>query len=258
MAFDLAAKCHDQSMHLRVLVALVDVQLDQKKYAEAERTIREIETLEATQPVADRARLALCSSKLGTVLLNTGRTGEAFGAFQQATNLSEQAFGPNHEQTAHSLAHLGMLSRHHGDHAGAQSCLRRALDIHRVTTGPDSNETTQALYHLAASLEESGDFDGAVSEYERVLRLKERQVGGNRQEATDVQVRLAALYVKSGRIGAARELLMHAIGVLEGKGGPKLAEALEIFAVVEDHMGHPVEAKQWRERAAETVAQSPR
>jgi tetratricopeptide (TPR) repeat protein len=146
---------------------------------------------------------------------------------------------------------LGMLSRQHGDHAEAQRCLRRALDIHRVASGPDSHESTQALFHLAASLEESGDLDGAAGEYERVLRLKERQVGGNRQEAADAQVHLAGLYVKSGRIGAARELLTQAIGALERKGGPQLAQALEIMAAVEEHMGHPAEAGQWRERASE-------
>jgi tetratricopeptide (TPR) repeat protein len=247
----------DQSMRSRALVAWVDLQLDQKQYNEAAQTIREIETLEAAQATPDRARLAQCANKLGTALLHNGREDEAFTEFQKAAILSEQAFGPDHEQTAHSLAHLGMLSRHHGNHAEAQRCLRRALEIHSTASGPDSHESTQALYHLAASLEETGDYDGAVAEYERVLRLKERQVGGNRQEATDVQVRLAGLYVKAGRIGSARELLMQAIGVLERKGGPQLAQALTVFADVEDHMGHPDEAQQWRERAAE-IAASPK
>jgi tetratricopeptide (TPR) repeat protein len=251
MALGLADQRKDQAMRSRALASLVDVQLAQKKYSEAEQTIRAIEAIEAAQSTPDLARLALCSRKLGTALLNIGRTAEAFGAFQRAASLSEQAFGPNHEHTAQSLAELGMLSRQNGEHAEAQRCLRRALDIHRNASGPDSHESTQALYHLAASLEESGDLEGAAGEYERVLRLKERQVGGNRQEATDAQVRLAALYVKAGRIGNARELLLQAIGPLERKRGPELAQALEILAEVEDHMGHPAEAAEWRERAAE-------
>jgi tetratricopeptide (TPR) repeat protein len=253
-AIGLADERKDRSMRSRALTSLVDVQLAQKKYSETEQTIREIEAIEAAQPSPDLSRLALCSRKLGTALLNSGRTAEAFGAFQRAASLSEQAFGPNHEHTAQSFAELGMLSRQNGQHDEAQRCLRRALDIHRSASGPDSHESTQALYHLAASLEESGDLEGAAGEYERVLRLKERQVGGNRQEATDAQVRLAALYVKAGRIGNARELLLQAIGVLERKGGPQLAQALEILAEVEDSMGHPAEAAEWRERAAEIHA----
>ncbi len=249
-----AVQAKDQVLRSRALTSLVDVQLEQKKYDEVEQTIREIDALESAQRTPDRARMALCARKLGTAYLNSGRTKEAFGAFQHAAHLSEQAFGPNHEHTAQSFAELGMLSRQHGQHAEAQRCLRRALEIHRVATGDESHESTQASYHLAASLEESGDLDGAAGEYERMLRLKDRQVGGNRQEATDVQVRLAALYVKAGRIAPARELLMNAIGALERKGGEQLAQALEIFAEVEDCSGHPVEAQQWRERAAEIAA----
>ena len=253
----LAGQSRDLAMCSRALATLADVQLDQKKFAEAEQTIREVEAMEISRGASDRALLAQCSQKLGTALLNTGRKEEAFAAFQQAATLSEQAFGPNHEQTARSLSQLGALHRQHGDHEAAQRSLRRALDIHRSASGAHSNESTEALYHLAASLEEAGDIQAATDEYERMLRLKERQVGGNRDETTHVQVRLAALYVKAGRVGAARELLTQAIGLLERQGGPLFAEALEVFADVEDHMGHPAEAKQWRERAMEIHAARP-
>jgi tetratricopeptide (TPR) repeat protein len=251
-AIDLTA--NDHALRARAMEALVDVQISQKKYSEAEQTIREIATRESEQSQPDRARLATCARKLGTALLKSGRKEEALEAFQQAASLSEQAFGVNHVETAHSLAELGVLSRQHGNHAEAQRCLRRALEIHRATSGPESNVATEALYNLAASLEQSGDLAGAVSEYERVLALKDRQVGGNREESTDVQVHLAALYVKAGRIAPARELLMQAIGTLERKGGPQLAKALETFADVEERMGRMAEAKQWRERAAEIAA----
>lgn len=251
-AIDLAAGDHE--LHARSMTALVDVQLDQQKYSEAEHTIHEIASLESAQPRPDTARLAACARKLGTAFLKTGRQAEAFDALQQAATLSEQAFGANHEETARSLSELGALSRQRGDHAGAQRCLRRALEIHRAVSGQDSHQVTEALYNLAASLEESGDLNGAVSEYERVLALKDRQVGGNREEGTDVQVRLATLYVRAGRVAPARELLMQAVATLERKGGPRLAAALETFAEVEERMGRSEDARRWRERAAEIAA----
>ncbi|HLK19381.1 MAG TPA: tetratricopeptide repeat protein [Bryobacteraceae bacterium] len=245
-ALEKADQSRDQPMRSHALATLVDIQLDQKKYGEAEGTIRAIEAIET-----DRARLAQCSRKLGAALLNSGRAEEASAALHRAAALSEQAFGAQHQHTAQTFAELGMLSRQIGQHEEAQRCLRKALDIHRATSGADSHESTQALYHLAASLEESGDYQSAVDEYERMLRLKERQVGGNREEAIDVQVRLAALYVKAGRIGSARELLTQAIGALERKGGPQFAFACEVFAVVEQHMGNPREAAAWRARSAQ-------
>jgi tetratricopeptide (TPR) repeat protein len=253
-AMELAGQVGDHALRTKAMESLVDVQITQHKYVDAEQTVRDIACLEAAQPKPDRARLATCARKLGTALLKSGRHDEAFEAFQQAASLAEQAFGAEHVETAQSLTQLGMLSRQHGNHAEAQRCLRRALEIHRATSGPESNATTEALYNLAASLEQSGDLAGAMSEYERVLALKDRQVGGNREEATEVQVHLAALYVKAGRIAPARELLTQAIATLERKGGPPLARALETFAEVEERMGHPKEAVQWRERAAEIGA----
>jgi hypothetical protein len=52
--------------------------------------------------------------------------------------------------------------------------------------------------------------------------------------------------------------LTQAIGALERKGGPQLAQAFEILAEVEDHMGNPAVARQWRERASEISAAQPR
>jgi tetratricopeptide (TPR) repeat protein len=253
-AIDMAGTSGDHALRSRAMEGLVDVQISQEKYSDAEQTIRQIASLEAGQAQPDRARLATCARKLGTALLKSGRKEEAFEAFQQAAILAEQAFGANHVETAQSLSQLGMLSRQHGDHAEAQRCLRRALEIHRETAGPESNAATEALYNLAASLEQSGDLAGAVSEYEKVLKLKDRQVGGDREEATEVQVHLAGLYLKAGRIAPARELLMQAIGTLERKGGPPLARALEVFADVEERMGRAEDARQWRERAAEIGA----
>ena len=132
-----------------------------------------------------------------------------------------------------------MLSRQNGDHEEAQRCLRERW----IFTGPPPGRIrTNPRRHCIIwrrRLKSRAIYDGAAGEYERVLRLKERQVGGNRQEAADAQVRLAGLYVKSGRMGAARELLTQAIGALERKGGPQLAQAFEIFAEVEEHMGNP-------------------
>ncbi len=253
-AIGLAAQTKVHSMQSRALDALVDVQLEQGKYADAEKTTGEIARLESAQPKPDSARLAKCSHKLGTALLKSERRAEAMEAFQRAAQLSEQAFGAEHVETAKSFSELGMLCRQKGDHAEAQRCLRRALQAHRAASGHDSHEATQALFHLASSLEESGNLEGAVEEYERVLALKERQVGGNREETAEAQVHLAALYLHAGRSSAARELLTSAIAVLERKGGQPAALALETLACVEEQVGRSADAKRWREKAVTMAA----
>ncbi len=255
MAIEVAVQAKDHSLRSRGLDALVDVQLEQGKYPEAESTTGEIANLEAAQPKPDNARLATCARKLATALLNSGRDADAMEALERAAKLSEQAFGAEHVETANSLAELGMLYRQKGDHAGAQRHLRRALHIHRAVSGADSHEATRDLSHLAASLEESGDLDGAAGEYERVLALKERQVGGNPAEKADTQVRLAGLYLRAGRTSAARELLTSAVAALERKGGERAAQAMETLARAEEQAGRKEDAKRWRQKALDLAAQ---
>jgi tetratricopeptide (TPR) repeat protein len=147
-----------------------------------------------------------------------------------------------------------MLHRQHGQHSEAQRYLRRALDIHRAASGLDSQKASEGLYHLAASLEESGDFDGAANEFERLLRLRTHQVGVDPIANAETEVRLAGLHLRAGRTAAAKELLGHAISVLERTGGQPLAQALEMLAHVEEQSGRPEEAGRWREVAANLMS----
>lgn len=247
-AIEVATQNH--ALRSQAMEALVDIQLDQARYTEAETTITEIARLEGSQSKQDNARLARCSRKLGTVLLKSERHAEAMEAFHQAASLSEKAYGKEHVETANSLVELGALYREKGDHAEAQRHLRRAMHIHRGALGAESHEATQSLYHLAASLEESGDVEGAAEEFERLLALRARQVGADPQETADAQVRLAVLYIQARRPAPARELLTQAIGVLEGKGGQRLAVALEAMASMDEQMGRTEDAKRLRERAS--------
>jgi len=243
-----------RSLRARAQDALLDIQLEQGQYAEAEQSISEILRSEHAEARPDGVRVAQSYRKLGTARLQAGRKPEALEAFRQAAEMAEQVFGAEHAETAQSFADLGALLRDQGDHSEAQRHLRRALDIHRAASGLDSQKATQGLYQLASSLEESGDLDGAAAEFERLLALRARQVGVNPLENAGTQVRLAGLYLQAGRLGPAKELLNHAIGVLERGGGQPLAQALQMLAYVEEQSGRPEEANRWREVASSLVS----
>ena len=255
LAIALAAKAKNKALQSRALDGLVDIQLDQKKYSDVEATIAQIETLERSLPQPDYKRLASSARKLGTALLNSGRPEDALKAFERATQLCEKSFGPDHVETADALTGLGEQYRAIGNHTEAQRCLKRALEIHRKTSGVDSHAATQNLFHLASSLEESGDTEGAASQFEKALAAAERQIGGDREQTAVTQAHLAAIYMRAGRTSAARELLIHAIGVL--RKDERLEFALETMASIEDLLNHPEEAERWREKAADRLPRAP-
>lgn len=255
-AIDLAVRARNHGMHLLGLDSLADIQIDERRFDLAEQTIAEMTRLESTQPQPDSSRLAQFEHKLGTALLQTARHAEATAAFERAVGLFEKVYGPKHLKTGDSLSELGMLCRSQGNHGEAQRLLRRALDIHRAESGTDSQSATQDLFNLAASLEESGDYQGAMTEYERVLSWKERQIGVRREEKVDIQLRVASLYVQMGRLAAARELLLHVVGVLDRQGGSRLVTALELMAREEELAYRPEEATKWREKAQKAAARA--
>jgi len=247
------ALASDRELRSRAQDALLDLQLEQSRYSDAEQSISQLLQSEKAESRPDGARIFHCYQKLGAVRLKTGRDAEALEAFRWAVEQAERVYGPGHAETAQSLSELGALLRKQGDHAGAQQCLRRALDIYRAAAGLDSREATDGLYQLAASLEESGDLDGAAGEFERLLTLRTRLVGVNPLENAQTQVRLAGLYLKAHRSGPAKELLNSAISVLERSGGEPLAQALEILACAEEQSGRSNEARHWREVASNLV-----
>jgi tetratricopeptide (TPR) repeat protein len=252
VAFALESRNHPS--RLEALDILVDLRQEDGRIAEAREIAEEIVRLETSQQRPDPAKLVQYTRKLGLMLIKNNEPDKAVLVLERAVVLSEQTYGVDHVETGDNLSTLGVLLRQTGNHAEAQRRLRDALNIHRASHGPDSKEVSEDLYHLAASLEESGDLDGAMSEYEKVLTMRERQLGGDAAEGAMAKVRLGALYLQAGRTSAARELLIHAIRVLEKTGGERFVMALEVLAYAEEYAGRTEEAENCRKKAAAAVA----
>lgn len=236
---------NDKALCSQALEALAKLQLEGKRYEEAEKSAREAIRLETECAKPDYARLASRSRKLGLALEHCGRSAAASDALTTGLAHAEKAFGADHAETASFLHDLGMLHRRHGDHASAQGHFRKALKVHRTlaavpgANGIDAKAATDALHNLAVSLEESGNADEAAAEYEKMLHLRERQVGADPIETAEARVRLAALHLRTGRTSSARELLARAIPALDRQGGPLLERARELLIAAEEQAARP-------------------
>ena len=129
------------------------------------------------------------------------------------------------------------------------------MSIYRKTAGNDSPEAFIELQNLAMSLEASGNLDAAMEEYEHILTARERQLGSNREATAEIQARLALLYVNAGKIAPARELLVHAVAVLERVGGDRYLLALETLVVADEISGRHEEALRSRGKLSKLTAQ---
>jgi tetratricopeptide (TPR) repeat protein len=218
------------------LDALAGIFDDAGDFSEVQKLLEEASRVEAALPHPDLRNVARRTRRLGIARHKMGQ--DASSLLEKAVTLYGQAFGPEDLETGDSLTELGLIYRGQGKHAEAQRCLRRAVTIHENGCGPDSNEAVRDLQHLAGSLEESGNLDAAAAQYERLLMQIQRTVGCNLEEVAEMQCRIAGWYLRWSNYSRSRELLSEAIGTFGRTKGPRLANALETLAHVEELSGH--------------------
>jgi tetratricopeptide (TPR) repeat protein len=256
-AIALAADVTDGAGYLLCLDGLAEIFVAQGNFASAEKVSQEGVRIEAELPHPDPLRMARRVHRLGISRYKVGRSGDAIPALKKGLELHEQAYGPEHEETNQVLSELGAIYRAEGLHQDAQRCLRRSLRFHQSEFGPEDPRAMHDLHQLAGSLEESGDAEAAAHEYERVMELKSRILGGDLEELGEMQFSLASLYVGWGNYPRARELLADCIGTFKRQGGPRLAVAHELLAQVEEYSGRFHDAARELDRAGRVWEKCP-
>jgi hypothetical protein len=238
----LAVETRDPSLYALLLDTLSEIFFALEKYAAVETVVQEALRAEQNLPSPDPFRIGRRQHRLGMAQYRIGRVEEAIPAIEKAVACHDQAFGPEHEETAKLLSELGQFYRIEGDHASAEKHLKRALYIYEKKQGPESDEAVRNLHLLAGSYEESGQIDAAAALYERALLLKERVLGGSLDDLAEAQFNLAGRYVDWGNYMRARELLQDALGTFKRKKDARLAIAYQALAYVEEFLGRYLEA----------------
>ena len=80
----------------------------------------------------------------GKALLKAGKFAEAIPFFEQAVNLREEKFAPDHPKTAKAIESLAKAHRAAGNYAKAESLYKRALTIWETAKGPGHPRTLKA------------------------------------------------------------------------------------------------------------------
>ncbi len=252
-ALILANETKNHGARLDAMDIQVDLCLDRGDLGGALALADEIVHIEDGRTKPDPIRQVKHVHKLACVLVRNEQGELALAAYARAAKQADHTHGPNDLITADILSGWGALLRLAGRHPESQQHLRRAMQIHREARGADSRELTADISELAASLEESGDVQAAMNEYEKALSLRERQLGADPHETALLKVRLGALYLQEGRSSTARELLIHAIRVLEKGADDHYILAMKVLAYAEEFTGRSEEAKKLRDKADKVI-----
>jgi tetratricopeptide (TPR) repeat protein len=135
--------------------------------------------------------------------------------FERALGIDQQAFGPDHPDTAASLNNLAVLLENVGDLQGSRPLKERALAIYEKALGPDHPHTATTLDNLGSVLESQGDFAGARPYLERALAVREKALGPDHPDTALSLNNLGHLLKMRGDLAEARLHFERALAIRE-------------------------------------------
>ena len=160
---------------------------------------------EASPATFDKAGRIL--NKSAIYLLTRAEFNGARRALEQAINLAEVAYGPDHPQVVAPMNNLGSVLKELGDLPGARAQFKRVIAI--LEKIPNNPNLGSAINNLGSVLQALGDLKGARAHFERALAMDEAVYGPDHPEvAIDVSNLggvLRALGDLEGVQGALRE-----------------------------------------------------
>lgn len=178
----------------------------------------------------------------------------ALARLEQALEILETEFGPEHNQAGNPLFLLGQIHYRLGNIETARSYYDRVLSIREREFGEDSHAVAKVMTGLGELLVATGDMEPARQQLERAFGILEGNAGmANADTAWCVRC-LATVYRQSGEVDRARQLLQRSLEALESSMGsdhPGLTRTLHHLGQLELQAGNLEPARRWYRQTLE-------
>jgi tetratricopeptide (TPR) repeat protein len=202
---------------------------------------------------ADSLLAGTLNAAIGLIRSDLGEYEQALHPLQRALAIYEQALGPDHPGTAHSLNNLATLYLQSGPlRREAEPLFRRALAIKEKALGPDHPDTALSFNNLAELYRAQGRYGEAEPLHQRALAIREKALGSDHPDTASSLHNLALLYWAQGRYEEAKPLFQHALEIVERALGPdhsNTASSLHGLALLYWAQGRYGEAEPLYQRA---------
>ena len=139
-------------------------------------------------------------------LYETERYDEAWAAADEALAFAQDAFGPEHTNTAAALNNLGVIHRAQGRYTEAEEAFLKALEIDEKALGPEHPDLAASLSNLGGVYYAEQKYLLAESLLKRALHVLEPQAADHRPELVECLSNLADVYAAQGRENEAEQL----------------------------------------------------
>jgi CHAT domain-containing protein/tetratricopeptide (TPR) repeat protein len=156
---------------------------------------------------------AVTLNKRGSDLGARGKYAEAVRAFRHCLDVVKEVYGPDHPNTARSLANLGALLKKSGKAALGKPYLEQAVALHRKVMGDDHPDTAAALVHLGSALATLGKLAQARPLLEESLAIRRSALGNLHPRTAESLNVLGTLLLQAGEVRPAQRCLEEALTI---------------------------------------------
>jgi tetratricopeptide (TPR) repeat protein len=179
-------------------------------------------------------------NRMGGYLQQRGEYEQVEQLQQRALAINEEALGPEHSDTATSIAHLAFFYDSQGKYEQAEPLYQRALTIDEKAYGPDHHDVATDLNNLAALYDSQGKYEQAEPLYQRALGIWENVLGPDHPNTAGCLNNLAALYYHQGKYEESEPLYQRALAIHKrvlGADHPDTALSLYWLAYIYSNQG---------------------
>ncbi len=132
-------------------------------------------------------------------LFKQKRYPDALSVSEEALQVAEDTFGPDHPKVAISLNNIAELHIINGTYAEIEPLYKRALEIVEKALGPDNPDVAISLNNLAELYYNQGRYKEAEPLYRQALKILKQTLGSDHPEVAITLENMRALYKKIGK-----------------------------------------------------------
>lgn len=231
------------------LTNLGQVLVEERKFPEALQVLNRA-CLSWKRLEGGKQNYALALGEKAGALEGLGRGREAEAAYREALRITEEVFGPTHENVATLLNNLAVLDVAQHRYAESKSLITRAEGISKLHN--DELGRATALNNLAAVNRAEKQYAESERLFLEAKRIRESELGTDHPDVALVLSNLANLYQDQKRFKDAEALYRRALTIDEksfGPDSPVAREDVRNIAALYTSMGDPVRAREFLARA---------
>lgn len=140
---------------------------------------------------------------------------EAIPLAQKLLKLSQEKYGPDHQDVGLSLGTLADLYRQEKRYSDAEPIFLRAIENLEKSSGPDDLELGDVLFNLGALYQDLGRYSQTEHQYKRGLKIYETALAPGDRDLGFAMNRLGSFYFNQGRYAEAERHFKRALAGIE-------------------------------------------